>query len=130
MTLHISEMRSLETSGDALTYTLSRTKRRRTVGIFVEPDGAVSVLAPIAAEVPRIEQIVRRRVRWIRRQQRTVEALPAPASPRQWVAGETHRYLGRQYRLKLAKGSTQSVRLVGGYFVVTSPNPLNRNLIS
>jgi predicted metal-dependent hydrolase len=42
------------------------------------------------------------------------------------VAGETHRYLGRQYRLQLCEGSERSVRLVGSYFVVTLPDPTDQ----
>lgn len=113
----------------SLTYTLRHTSRRRTVGIFVEPDGRVAVLAPPAASMERIEQIMRRRMKWIRRKQRIAETLPSPPQPREWVAGETHRYLGRQYRLKLAKGSQSSVKLVGGYFFVTTPDPKNTDRV-
>lgn len=129
MTPDASQTHTLVSDSLSLSYSLRRTERRRTVGIFVEPDGRVSVLAPIEAAMPRIEQILRRRLTWIRRQQRTVEALPPPPSPRQWVAGETHRYLGRQYRLKLEEGATPSVRLVGKYFLVTLPNSTDRDAI-
>lgn len=114
---------------EPLPYTLRHTNRRRTVGIFVEPDGQVAVLAPPAASMERIEQIMRRRMKWIRRKQRLVASLPAPPQPREWVAGETHRYLGRQYRLKLARDRLSSVKLVGGYFLVTTPDPKNRERV-
>lgn len=114
---------------ESLTYTLRHTSRRRTVGIFVEPDGQVAVLAPAATSMERVEQIMRRRMKWIRRKQRLVASMPTPVQPREWVAGETHRYLGRQYRLKLSKGDPCSVKLVGGYFVVTLPNPKDRERV-
>jgi predicted metal-dependent hydrolase len=126
MMMPANEERFLGADENTLSYTLRRTGRRRTIGIIVEPDSRVVVLAPVAAELHRVEQIVRRRLPWIRRQRRSFEALPPPPLPRQWVAGETHRYLGRQYRLKLFAGSERSVRLVGGYFLVTLPNPANR----
>ena len=114
------ETRALGLGGDELiTYSLRRTGRRRSIGIFVDPNGSLSVLAPPAASTDRIEQVLRRRMRWIRRQQREVEALPKPVSPREWVAGETHKYLGRQYRLKLVRDQDESVKLLGGYFVVS-----------
>ena len=121
-----SEERLLGADKDAFRYTLRRTSRQRSVGIIVEPDSRVVVLAPVAADLRRVEQIVGRRLPWIRRQQRTFEALPPPPLPRQWVAGETHRYLGGQYRLKLVRGRERSVRLSGGYFVVTLESPTNR----
>ena len=46
-----------------------------------------------------------------------------PLTPaRQYISGETHRYLGRQYRLKLSQGERR-VRLVAGFIEVTEPNP-------
>lgn len=105
--------------GDGLAYTLRHTSRRRTVGIIVEPDGRISVLAPTSVTIHRVEQIMRRRAKWIRRQQREVEALPPPPLPREWVSGETHRYLGRQYRLKVLAASEESVKLLGAFFEVT-----------
>lgn len=123
------ERRSMDVGQETLEYTLKRTGRRKTVGIFVEPDGQVSVLAPASAETSRVEQILRRRIQWIRRQQRSVEALPPPPTPRAWVAGETHRYLGRQYRLKFVTGPEESVKLVGRYFVVTTPDTKDRDQV-
>lgn len=124
-----SEERLLGADKDTLSYTLRRTGRQRSIGIIVEPDSRVIVLAPVAAGLQQVEQIVRRRLPWIRRQRRTFEALPLPPLPRQWVAGETHRFLGRQYRLKLLAGRERSVRLSGGYFVVTVPTPTNRTVV-
>jgi predicted metal-dependent hydrolase len=129
VTVSTSEERLLRVDGDNLRYTLRRTGRQRTVGIVVEPNLTVVVLAPTTADASKVDQIVRRRLAWIRRQLRSFEALPPPPLPRQWVAGETHRYLGRQYRLKLLKGRQRSVCLKGGYFVVTVPSPTNRAAI-
>ena len=55
--------------------------------------------------------------------------MPPPAPIRRWVAGETHRYLGRQYRLKIVQGSTESVRLSGAFFVVTVSDPNDRDAV-
>jgi predicted metal-dependent hydrolase len=110
-----------------LAYSVRRTGRRRTVGIIVEPDGHVAVLAPTSATPKRIEQILRRHLTWIRRQRRAVEALPPPPLPREWVNGETHRYLGRQYRLKIVRGHEPSVKLLGRYFVVATSETADRS---
>jgi predicted metal-dependent hydrolase len=63
--------------------------------------------------------MLRRRREWIRRRTREVAALPPPPSPREWVSGETHRYLGRQYRLRVRSGTQLAVRLAGRHFDVT-----------
>jgi len=125
----VGEARTLPVGIDELTYTLRRTGRRRTVGIFVEPDRRLTVLAPAKADIESVERIIRRRLPWIRRQRRELEALPPPTSPRQWVNGETHRYMGRQYRLKLIIGDEYSVKLSGAYFVVVLPDVKDRGAI-
>lgn len=108
--------------GEALQYSVRQTSRRRTVAVVVEPDSKITVLAPASSTPARIEQILRRHLRWIRRQRREIEALPPPPLPREWVSGETHRYLGRQYRLKLLRARIPSVKLLGAFFVVSTPD--------
>jgi predicted metal-dependent hydrolase len=121
-----AEILELSDTSGSMTYELRRTGRRRTVGITVEPDRRIVVLAPQGADRVRIEQILRRRLPWIRRQRRTLESLPQPSTLRRWVAGETHRYLGRQYRLKPVRASAKDVKLIAGYFLVGLPNPKNQ----
>lgn len=103
--------------GEELEYRLFRSGRR-TLGISVEPGGQLVVTAPEGVTVERIESILRRRRSWIRRQRLEALARPARPAPREWVGGETHRYLGRQYRLRIRIGRPD-VSLRGGYFVVT-----------
>lgn len=110
--------RTLLVNGSAVRYELTRSPRK-TLGITVRPDRCVAVTAPIDAAQERIEEILRRRIRWIRRQQQLVSELPPEPQPRRWISGETHRYLGRQYRLRVERGTRQMVRLRGGYFWVT-----------
>lgn len=124
--LLVDESRTLTAGDESLAYTLRRTGRRRTVAIHVEPDRRLTVLAPSGADTESVERILRRRLPWIRRQRRELEALSPPLPPRQWVNAETHRYLGRQYRLKLVAGPERSVKLAGGYFRVTLPEPKDR----
>jgi hypothetical protein len=116
-----AELRSVEVNGLRICYQLRRSDRR-TLSITVEPDRRVMVVAPTSAAHEIVDARVRRRAGWIKRQQQYFEALPTPPAPRRWVAGETHRYLGRQYRLKMVHGPATSVRLVGGFFIVTTPN--------
>lgn len=112
--------------GEELPYTLRQTSRRRTIAVVVEPDSRVTVLAPTSSTLVRIEQVLRRHLRWIRRQRCEIEALPPPPLPREWVSGETHRYLGRQYRLKLLRARIPSVKLLGAFFVVSTPDRRDR----
>jgi predicted metal-dependent hydrolase len=125
----MSEIHEIPVSGGTLRYELSWTLRRRTVGIVVEPDRRVVVMAPRSATRERVAALVAHRIRWVRRQWERIDSLPARAPPRQWVNGETHRYLGRQYRLKIGTARTPEVKLHGGYFVVSVPDPRNGRAI-
>lgn len=114
--------REIELGGEVVEYTLRRSDRK-TLGITVEPDGEVVVTAPRAAALAEVESVLRRRRMWILRHRQEVAALPPLTPPREWVSGETHRYLGRQYRLKVESGMKAEVKLVGRFFHVVVPDP-------
>jgi predicted metal-dependent hydrolase len=87
-----------------------RFASRSTLEISVHPDGRVEVVAPEATSETTIEDRVRARGRWIRRQQRFFEQFRPRTTLRQYVNGETHLYLGRQYRLRVAPVETAAGR--------------------
>ncbi|MBI1877857.1 MAG: M48 family metallopeptidase [Chloroflexi bacterium] len=95
---------------------------RKTLAIEVHPDLRVTVRAPEGSELETIRQKVKKRVPWILRQQRQFESYLPKLPPRQYVSGETHRYLGRQYRLKVSEGDSEGVKLSRGYFFITAPD--------
>ena len=98
-----------------------RRSERRTLAITVRPDLAVLVTAPRNATLHRVMAKVRKRARWIRRQQDFFDDYLPQSPPRQYVSGETHRYLGRQYRLKVVEGATRGVKMAGRFIVVHTP---------
>ncbi|MCA3757314.1 MAG: M48 family metallopeptidase [Phenylobacterium sp.] len=108
-------------------------RARRTLEIAVEPDATVSVAAPHGASVASIEIKVRRRGAWIRRQQRYFQQFLPRTPERQFVAGETLRYLGRQYRLKIQPHIEQEAKLQRGYLVIRTTQPgsadVTRNMV-
>ena len=61
---------------------------------------------------------VRKRARWIRRKQDFFRDFLPQSAPRRYVSGETHRYLGRQYRLKVVEAATAGVKMAGRFIVV------------
>jgi len=81
-----------------LTYT-----QRKTLGISVQPDLRVIVKAPEGTPLAEVEARVLKRAPWILKQQKDFERYLPHLPPRQYVSGETHRYLGRQYRLKVVE---------------------------
>lgn len=98
-------------------------RSRRTLEIAVEPDAKVVVAAPVDAPIEAIAEKVRRRGAWIRRQQRHFsQFLPRTPEPL-YVAGATHRFLGRQYRLKVLRAAKPGVQRVRGFVIVRTREP-------
>lgn len=89
---------------------------RKTLGITVHPDRRVVVTAPLDSELQKIREKVRKRAAWITKQQRFFLGFEPKTPPRRFVSGESHFYLGRQYRLKIIEGEEESIKLSGGFF--------------
>jgi predicted metal-dependent hydrolase len=96
---------------------------RKHLAISVLPNLRVEVVAPVGTTLEAILPRVERRAGWIVRQLRFFEQYqPAQPGP-SYASGETHLYLGRQYRLKVADGTPESVKLVGRFFRVAVRTP-------
>ena len=107
-------------------YAIRRSTRRRTVSITVDPREEVVLLAPVGIPVDRLDRVVHRKARWIVGKLRRGASLPPALPLREFVSGETFRYLGRQYRLRVASEASgrPSVSLRGGWLRVGVPRGL------
>ncbi|MFH0726945.1 MAG: SprT family zinc-dependent metalloprotease [Pseudomonadota bacterium] len=93
---------------------------RKTLAIEVLPDGNVVVKAPIGTDLEEIGKRVRKRARWVIKQQRYFRQFDPRTPQRRFVGGETHLYLGRQFRLKVSEGNQDAVKLSRGHFIVAT----------
>ncbi|WP_140987199.1 M48 family metallopeptidase [Asticcacaulis tiandongensis] len=107
---------------ETISFVISR-RDRKTLEIAVEPDMSVVVAAPRDAAVEEIAEKVRKRAAWIRRQQRYFAQFLPRTQERTFVAGETHLYLGRQYRLKIVRHVQEAVKLSRGHILVQTHYP-------
>lgn len=90
--------------------------------IAVHPDGRVVVKVPTGTTQDAVDRRVLRRARWIREKVEYFRKFEPKIPPRRYVGGETHLFLGRQYRLKLVASPETGVKLKGGYFYVSVAN--------
>ena len=116
------EQGRIEYGGHAIEFAVVRRKRR-TLEIAVEPDATVVVAAPLGASLEAIAEKVRKRASWVRQQQHFFLQFVPRTPPRRYVSGETHLYLGRQYRLKVVSGGRPRVKLLRGLMLVESTSP-------
>jgi predicted metal-dependent hydrolase len=104
-------------AGERLEFKIRRSNRK-TLAITVQPDLSIIVTAPRRAKFEAIMAKVHKRAAWIRNQRRFFERFRPPIPPRRYISGETHRYLGRQYRLKVLTSEEESVKLKGRHIIV------------
>ncbi|MCK4608245.1 MAG: M48 family metallopeptidase [Gammaproteobacteria bacterium] len=96
---------------------------RKTMEIAVHPDSTVTVKAPMGSDIVLIEKKINKRARWILRQLNYFKQFTPKTPSRCFINGETHLYLGKQYRLKIYQGDENSVKLSKGFFQITCRKP-------
>jgi hypothetical protein len=99
-------------------YTLEFAKRK-TLGIKVHPDKTVRVLAPLETCPNKVKEQVHKKASWILKQQEFFISFQPLTPARKFISGETHLYLGKQYRLKVIESDIESVKLGGGFIQVS-----------
>lgn len=106
---------------ETIRYEVRFLATRQTLAIEVHPDSRVLVRAPVGCPEGVIVERVRKRAAWISRQLAEFDLYRPRTPARQYVNGESHLYLGRQYRLRLISGEAASVKLKRGQLLVTLP---------
>lgn len=119
----MTERASLQYGGETIPYAVQRVNSRKTLGIEVYPDGRVLVRAPGDCPESEIRERMRRRASWISHQLADFARYQPRTPQRQYLSGESHRYLGRQYRLKVASSREAGVRLSRGEMRVSVSGP-------
>lgn len=102
---------------------------RKTLGIRVEPDGSVWLKAPENATLEDIREKVHRKAPWILRQRRYFESFGIPSTERQYISGESHLYLGRQYMLRIKEGKSNQVHYQNNIIEIECKNKKNAEKI-
>jgi len=100
-------------------------EKRKTVSLTVFPNQSVVVKAPKRAARSKIEDFLRRKSRWVLKQQRYFATFK-PRAKKEYVSGETFRYLGRSYKLLVRKTEEdEHVSLRYGTLIAFSRCPEN-----
>ena len=83
-----------------------RTNRRKTAAIQVQ-QGVVQVVVPQTLSQQAIDDLIAKKSNWIRQKLVLQQSVPV-SKPKQFVSGESFTYLGRNYRLKVLTGQTET----------------------
>lgn len=93
---------------------------RKSLGITVTPEMEVLVKAPIDTSIEKVKEKIRKKAPWIIKQQSFFLSFQPKTPQRKYISGETHLYLGRQYRLQIQIGKEESVKLKGKFIEVSA----------
>ena len=121
-------MSSIQYGNKKITFKIERSNRRKTVGIYIDPKKGVVVHTPLFLRTDDIDEIVRKRVRWIIEKQELVKNIDQLYSVKEFVSGEAFPYLGRHYRLKVIRSASEKegqCNLISGRFMVEIDRALN-----
>ncbi len=102
-------------------------ENRKTIAATVFPTRAVMVKAPLEATDDRIYEFLKRKFRWVLKQQRYFAQFKNRAD-KSYVSGESFRYLGRSYKLLIRKDRrNEHVSMQHGTLTVYSNSPGDRD---
>ena len=112
---------SVKYSDELIKYRIERSDRK-TVELNVLPDMSVLVIAPDDISYQKIEDLIHKRAYWILKQREYFKQFVPQEPPRKYVGGETHRFFGKQYRLKIVKSDKSNVKLEGKFICIFTSN--------
>lgn len=116
-------MYSIEFGSKQIDFALEYSDRK-SLGITVTPDLYVMVKAPVDTSLEKVKDKLKRKAPWIIKQQSFFLSFHPKTPARKFVSGETHLYIGRQYRLKIIIDDDESVKLKGRFIEVRTTNKL------
>lgn len=98
---------------------------RKTLGLTVNPEMQVVINAPLDTSKEIIRKKVKKKAPWILKQQSYFLSFHPRTTKRKYISGETHLYMGRQYRLKLTQSNKDEVKYKGRFIEVQTTNKEN-----
>lgn len=110
---------SVQFGSSTIVFQLEYTDRK-TLGITVTPAMEIMVKAPKDVSIEKVKDKIKKKAPWIIRQQSFFLSFQPKTPKRNYVSGETHLYLGRQYRLQIHLNTEESVKLKGKFILVST----------
>ena len=113
----ISSIEKIEYGKEIIEFELLQDKRK-TFSIEVLPTAKIRVKAPENKDKQEIFKKVKNKASWITKQKRYFIDNYKKTDEKKYVSGESFRYLGKQYRLKVIESNINSIKVKNGYFYI------------
>jgi len=98
-------------------FTLSFVERK-SLTIKVYPNLSVEVLSPLGSDKKKVLEKIKFKAPWILKQIEQFKTYKPGTPPRRFINGETHLYLGRQYRLKIVPDIVNIIKAYRGQLFI------------
>lgn len=109
------EMHQVEFGGKVIRFALER-KNVKKVNLHIKPDLTIMVSANENVPLEFILNFVRQKASWILKNIQYFEDVqPEIQREKEYVSGESFKYLGKQYRLKVEESETEGVKYNSGF---------------
>lgn len=95
---------------------IQRTKRKKTLSIFIERDGSIKALVPQHISDEKIQSAIKSKEHLIFTKLAKWKELNKGKFTRQFVNGQSFLLFGRNYRLSIVEGQDVPLKLSGGFF--------------
>jgi len=91
---------------------------RKTLSLTVTPELKLVLKCPKQVNKERIEKFLRKKWFWLEKQLSYFKKYQHKLYQREYISGESHLYLGRQYKLIVKQGKSSSVMLNKGQLIL------------
>lgn len=94
-------------------------KKVKNINLRIKPNMEIYISAPMNLHSDYIENFIRSKEEWIKQVLQKIEEAKQNQLPSQYLSGEKHKYLGKEYELEVKQGNSNRVSLKEGKIILT-----------
>ena len=94
-------------------------KKVKNINLRIRPNMEIYISAPMNLHSDYIENFIRSKEGWIKQVLKKIEEAKQNQLPSQYLSGEKHKYLGKEYELEVKQGNSNRVSLKEGKIILT-----------
>lgn len=94
-------------------------KKVKNINLRIRPNMEIYISAPMNLHSDYIENFIRSKEKWIKQVLQKIEDAKQNQLPSQYLSGEKHKYLGKEYELEVKQGNSNRVSIKEGKIILT-----------
>ena len=94
-------------------------KKVKNINLRIRPNMEIYISSPMNLHSDYIENFIRSKEKWIKQVLQKIEEAKQNQLPSQYLSGEKHKYLGKEYELEVKQGNSNRVSIKEGKIILT-----------